>query len=1212
MATPKRSPPQASVSSSPSSSKKAQGTTNTQQNPDGHQRGVAEMFRSLGGSQNAAAHLRGAGSALLVFLADNILPIGHRWMYLIPLLYLQRGFPAPVYTRALWVVGFMLFFLQTSLTMSYLYLMLYHDSWRRENNNATRVQNGGRFSLKAYCITCLWLNQFNNFTMPYNFKTLIAILETLFGPTASWSGLVLTLQAIALIREERGPLNAFIPECTQGISLALLCYLACTIFPRWLQWGCYLLFSMPHLAYPGIVAQWMVSSISWMYEDVPPTAAYLVLLLTHQFPYADIRLQQKDRRPSSILRREREGSLWFGVTLVLFRICEVSFTHEAAQCVALATLLVFLTTTHKLLGPHPYFKLLLASRLATDEFIHKPIRKADMRLLRILPQPRIGGLQIRCDMIHERIADAPPYTAISYHWGTPSPEDMKEIIIDGASFKVSPSIHSFLLSKRSPWTSVLVWIDSICINQSDNAEKSQQVCSLMRYIYREASCVIGWLGESSDADSALYISRIVPYFQSMTEINQAKLSTGDWAVAMKEFEKFLSNPWFERAWIIQEIAVSSNPILQYGQNVELTWDDLAGAVSRVFDNALGPKSLEFFSQGSFCDCPGALNMLLLDSIRRQVKFAEHLKLKDLAKLGLRFKATLPLDKIYALIGIAKERHVSFLRPNISRMGSLGVVVDDSQAQMVKDFSARHLTRPINPNPVMDWMKNLAEASISNLLDDLNYMTNPERIRSTLAEFKTFISSQRHKGNPRTDREEFREEEENDLEDCTIPLDYSENATAKQIYIYVARDLLKEDDISSMFRFAGIRRARSSGIQSLPSWVPDWSCEAERYILPRSVPTERQDSNSATHSSLQSCRDEGLEFLHVSGLLVGRVERLTCFTGDLDGDDAPLVQALDITLQQRWNPTGSRVSPESPPGMFEEANKDSLVQICRYTKAQDSAATHERVLQRYETTERVRDAVKRTMMANIASNGKPASDGDVKDYMDDFIDKNNQLHFGLRCPDDEIQRQTHLQGIEPSLMREFACRKYLHRRRLQTSRNSMLAHLVRSDILPSYATYRHRVPSTGESLVGLSRASKPQAGQATREKQKGPWQTPDMFADPEAGVLAGFTKYVDYTIGRKLAVTDSGFLGLVPDLAEIGDVLLWLEHENMFLLLRVSEHNTGGVNPQGSSECSEANTEGNDTAEQSDSARFVGESYVHDFVLGKRDGESFERKSFKLW
>ncbi|KIM95565.1 hypothetical protein OIDMADRAFT_33660 [Oidiodendron maius Zn] len=1206
MVTPKRSQQQASISSSASSSKKAQGTTSTQQNPDGHQRGAAR------GSQNGAAHLRGAGSAVLVFLADNILPIGHRWMYLIPLLYLQRGFPVPVYTRALWVVGFMLLFPQTSLMMPYLYLMLYHDSWRREDNNATRVRNGGRFSLTAYCITSLWLNQFSNFIMRYDFKPLISILESLFGRAASWSGLVLTLQAIALIREERGPLNAFIPECTQGISLALLCYLACSIFPRWLQWGCYLLFSMPHLAYPGMLAQWMVSSISWMYEDVPPTAAYLVLLLTHQFPYADIRLQQKDRRPSSILRREREGSLWFGITLVLFRICEVCFTQEAARRVALATLLVFLTTTHIILGPHPYFKLLLASRLATDEFIHKPIRNADIRLLRILPQPRISGLQIRCDMIHERIADAPPYTAISYHWGTPSPEEMMEIIIDGASFKVSPSIHSLLLSKRSPWTSVLVWIDSICINQSDNAEKSQQVCSLMRYIYREASCVIGWLGESSDASIALYISKMVPYFQSMTEINQAKLSTGEWAVAMKEFERFLSNPWFERAWIIQEIAVSSNPILRYGEDVELTWDDLAGAVSRVFDNALGPKSLEFFSQGSFCDCPGALNMLLLDSIRRQVKFAEHLKLKDLAKLGLRFKATLPLDKIYALIGIAKERHLSFLRPNISRMGSLGVVVDDRQGQMIKDFSATLLTRPIKATPDMDWLKHLAEAAISSLLDDLRYMSNPEQIRRTLTQFKTFILSRRRKGNPSTDREEFHKEEENDLEDCTVPLEYSENATAKQIYIYVARDLLKEDDVYSMFRFAGIRRVRSQEMQSLPSWVPDWTCEAERYILPRSVPAERQDSNLPTHRSLQSCRDGGLEFLHVSGLLVGRVERLTCFTSDLDGDDTPLIQILNTTLQQKWNPTGSRVSPDSPPEIFDEANTDSLAQIYRYTKAQDSATTHERVIQRYETTERVKDAVKRTMMANIASNGKPASAGDVKDYMDDFIDKHNQLHFGLRCPDDEIQRQTELQGIEPSLMREFTCRKYLHRRRLQTSRNSMFAHLVRSDILPSYATYRHRVPGTGKSLVGLSHASQSQADQPTREKQKGPWQTPDMFANPEAGVLAGFTKYVDYTIGRKLAVTDSGFLGLVPDSAEIGDVLLWLEHENMFLLLRVSEQNTSGVNPQSSGECSEANTEGNVAAEQSDSARFIGESYVHDFVLGKRDGESFERKSFKLW
>ncbi len=73
----------------------------------------------------------------------------------------------------------------------------------------------------------------------------------------------------------------------------------------------------------------------------------------------------------------------------------------------------------------------------------------------------------------------------------------------------------------------------------------------MRYIFREASCVIGWLGESSDAKRALNISTMVQYFGLTKEIGQAKPGMNEWAFVIKEFETFLSNPWFEGAWIIQ-------------------------------------------------------------------------------------------------------------------------------------------------------------------------------------------------------------------------------------------------------------------------------------------------------------------------------------------------------------------------------------------------------------------------------------------------------------------------------------------------------------------------------------------------------------------------------------------------------------------------------------------------------------------------------------
>ncbi|KXJ88805.1 hypothetical protein Micbo1qcDRAFT_213934 [Microdochium bolleyi] len=39
----------------------------------------------------------------------------------------------------------------------------------------------------------------------------------------------------------------------------------------------------------------------------------------------------------------------------------------------------------------------------------------------------------------------------------------------------------------------LFWVDQVCINQADEAEKSHQV-NQMRHIYNEAAHVIAWLG----------------------------------------------------------------------------------------------------------------------------------------------------------------------------------------------------------------------------------------------------------------------------------------------------------------------------------------------------------------------------------------------------------------------------------------------------------------------------------------------------------------------------------------------------------------------------------------------------------------------------------------------------------------------------------------------------------------------------------------------
>lgn len=81
----------------------------------------------------------------------------------------------------------------------------------------------------------------------------------------------------------------------------------------------------------------------------------------------------------------------------------------------------------------------------------------------------------------------PPYEAISYHWETVS--TTRKIYMDGIPFAVSEATYDALDARGSPWRTRLVWIDYICIDQSNLTEKAEQI-PLLRDIYSQASRVI--------------------------------------------------------------------------------------------------------------------------------------------------------------------------------------------------------------------------------------------------------------------------------------------------------------------------------------------------------------------------------------------------------------------------------------------------------------------------------------------------------------------------------------------------------------------------------------------------------------------------------------------------------------------------------------------------------------------------------------------------
>ncbi|KAF6840585.1 HET domain-containing protein [Colletotrichum plurivorum] len=77
------------------------------------------------------------------------------------------------------------------------------------------------------------------------------------------------------------------------------------------------------------------------------------------------------------------------------------------------------------------------------------------------------------------------YNALSYTWGgTTEPH---AIIVNGFAFFVTPNLREALQHLRHDSQGMTIWIDSICIDQANPSERSEQV-SMLNKIYSSAGC----------------------------------------------------------------------------------------------------------------------------------------------------------------------------------------------------------------------------------------------------------------------------------------------------------------------------------------------------------------------------------------------------------------------------------------------------------------------------------------------------------------------------------------------------------------------------------------------------------------------------------------------------------------------------------------------------------------------------------------------------
>ena len=136
-----------------------------------------------------------------------------------------------------------------------------------------------------------------------------------------------------------------------------------------------------------------------------------------------------------------------------------------------------------------------------DWYSYKPLQSpGNIRLLKLHRRSDVSS-SIHCDLIETSLRNSPRYEAISYTWQGQTPTRI--INCAGSQLLVTENCFAALHRFRPERTGVerLLWIDSICINQSDgeSQEKSDQI-ALMGDIYASAEQVLVHLEPSGLSD----------------------------------------------------------------------------------------------------------------------------------------------------------------------------------------------------------------------------------------------------------------------------------------------------------------------------------------------------------------------------------------------------------------------------------------------------------------------------------------------------------------------------------------------------------------------------------------------------------------------------------------------------------------------------------------------------------------------------------------
>ena len=267
---------------------------------------------------------------------------------------------------------------------------------------------------------------------------------------------------------------------------------------------------------------------------------------------------------------------------------------------------------------------------------------------------------------------APTFHALSYTWGL---KIIHQIGCDDVEKKSTERAGRYLSIHENLWLALqrlrhqteeqVLWIDAICINQTENAEKTVQVPLMLRLFHKVESVFI-WLCEESGDSSAAFdlTSRIVAaaaveLTSSPTDTKQVfkaedlgRLALPEYSnPAWKALDGLFCRPWFSRVWVIQEVTVARSTLVVCGPS-HCQWSHLIITARYIIDHSLTAitdvdprRVIKYAAFGQrFCEGPPYSLLELLPEARDSYSIDDR-------------------DKVFALLDVSGDADHGLLKSN---------------------------------------------------------------------------------------------------------------------------------------------------------------------------------------------------------------------------------------------------------------------------------------------------------------------------------------------------------------------------------------------------------------------------------------------------------------------------------------------------------------------------------------------------------------------